>query len=143
VFTEPMLCALAFVLLAGVSAVETPFQVVVHRSNPVVTVTRAELSAMYMKRRRSWPDGEAVVPVDQPARSSLREDFARTVHGKSVAYVTRYWQRVIFSGRGIPPAEVRSSAAALAIVRTQRGAVAYIDAHAPTGEGVKVIAVTP
>ena len=138
-----MLCALAFVLLAGVSAVEFPFRVVVHRSNPVVAVTRAELSAMYMKRLRSWPGGEEIVPIDQPARSSVREDFARAIHGKSVAYVTRYWQRVIFSGRGVPPAEARSSAAALAIVRTQRGAVAYIDARTPAGEDVKVIAVTP
>lgn len=134
------------VLLLMVSAAvaeELPFRVVVHASNPVVSVTRAELSAIYMKRRRSWPDGTEIVPIDRPPTSRLRERFSRDVHGKSVAYVTRYWQRLIFSGRAVPPREVRSEAAVLELVRRNAEAVGYVDARTPLGDGVKAIAVRP
>jgi ABC-type phosphate transport system substrate-binding protein len=139
-----MLRVLVLLLMAGVAvAEELPFRVVVHASNPVVSVTRAELSAIYMKRMRSWPDGTEILPVDQPAFSRLRERFSRAVHGKSVAYVTRYWQRLIFSGRAVPPRELRSDEAVLELVRRNAEAVGYVDARTPLGEGVKAIAVTP
>jgi len=135
---------LVLLLIAGVAvAEELPFRVVVHESNPVVAVTRAQLSAIYTKRTRSWPDGMEIFPVDHLPASRLRERFSRTVHGKSVAYVTRYWQRLIFSGRAVPPRELRSDAAVLTLVRSNAEAVGYVDARTPLSDGVKAIAVRP
>ncbi|HEU4886659.1 MAG TPA: phosphate ABC transporter substrate-binding protein [Thermoanaerobaculia bacterium] len=139
-----MLRALVLLLMAGVVvAEELPFRVVVHASNPVVSMTRAELSAIYMRRTRSWPDGTEILPIQQPAASRLHEPFSRAVHGKSGAYVTRYWQRLIFSGRAVPPRELRSDAAVLDFVRRNAGAVGYVDARTPLSDGVKAIAVRP
>ncbi len=142
-----ILAAASFLSPAAANAqpaqADLPFQVVVNRDNPVDSIPRKELSAIFMRRTRSWPDGEDILPIDSPARSALREDFSRTIHGKSVAFVTRYWQRVIFSGRGIPPVEAASDAAVLELVARNRGAVGYVDAATPLGAGVKAIAVTP
>ena len=138
-----MLSVLAFVLMVGVSAADAPFQVIVHRANPVTSISRAELSAIYMKRARSWPDGMEIIAVEQPARSRVREQFSRVVHGKSVAFVTRYWQRLIFAGRGVPPPELKSTEAIIDFVRARRGSIGYIEAGTSPGDGVKVIAVTP
>src|ERR1044071_1208401 len=99
------------------------FRIVVHRDNPIESITRAKLSAIYMKRTRSWGDGREIVPVDQPASSPVRERFSRSIHGKNVAYVTRYWQRLIFSGRGIPPRQLPDDAAGLGFVEGQPGGV--------------------
>ena len=122
---------------------EQPFRVVVHRSNPIASLTRAELSAIYMKRTRSWHDGREILAVDQPAVSRVRERFSQTIHGKNVAYVTRYWQRLIFSGRGIPPRQLPNNAAVLDFVKTNRDAIGYIGRDTAPGDGVKVITVTP
>lgn len=119
------------------------FHVIVHPSSAVSSLTRAELSAIFMRRTRSWPDGTEVQPVEPPSRSNVREEFSRAIHGKSVAYVTRYWHRVIFSGRGVPPAELPSDAAVIAFVRTHRGAIGYIDRDTPPGDDVKILAVAP
>ena len=119
------------------------FNVVVHRDNPTTSITRAELSAIYMKRTRSWRDGSEIVPVDQPASSRVRERFSRAIHGKNVAYVTRYWQRLIFAGRGIPPRQLQNDAAVLELVKNSRGAIGYIAGDPPPGGGVKVLPVTP
>lgn len=135
-----MAFVLALVLMANASAADAPFRVVVHRANPVTSMTRAQLSAIYMKRVRSWGDGAEIVPVEQ---SSVREPFSRSIHGKSVAYVTRYWQRLIFAGRGVPPAELRSRDAVVEFVKSHRGAIGYLDTRAALSDEVKVIAVVP
>ena len=127
---------------AAAGADEPAFRVVVHRDNPMTSITRAELSAIYMKRMRNWRDGRAIVPVDQPSSSRARELFSRAVHGKNVAYVTRYWQRLIFSGRGIPPRQLQGDAAVLALVKNNRDAIGYIAPETPTN-GVKVLQVMP
>lgn len=145
-----MLCELALVAMMLLSAANAPparadvrFQVVVHRSNPVVSLSRAQLSALFMRRTRRWPDGTDVRPVEPPARSRTREEFSRAIHGKSLAYVTRYWHRVIFAGRGVPPDDLESDAAVLEFVKSQRGAIGYVDAETPPGDDVKILAVTP
>ena len=139
-----MLRALALVVLVVSSVAPPPpaasFQVVAHRANPASSLSRSELSAIFMKRTRSWPDGTEITPVEQRA---LRERFSRSIHGKSVAFVTRYWQRVIFAGRGVPPPELPNDAAMLEFVKNRRGAIGYIAGNTPPGDDVKVIAVRP
>lgn len=133
------------VMLAATAACagEEAFRVVVHRNNPIESITRAELSAIYMKRTRSWRDGSEIVPADQPVSSAVRERFSRSIHGKNVAYVTRYWQRLIFSGRGIPPRQLQNDAAVLELVKNRRDAIGYIARDTPPGDGVKVLPVKP
>jgi ABC-type phosphate transport system substrate-binding protein len=120
-----------------------PFRVIAHPSVSATSLSRAEVSAIFMRRTRSWRDGTEVRPVEQPSRAPVRETFSHAVHGKSVAYVTRYWHRVIFAGRGVPPVELASDTAVMEYVKTHRGAIGYIDGIMPPGDGVKTIAVTP
>lgn len=129
------------VVPAGVPRSEPSFLVVVHRSNPVSSLTRVELSTIMMKRTRRWPDGEPVVPVDRRASAPLRDDFSKAVHGKSTAYVVRYWQRLIFSGRAVPPRELDGNEAVIAFVEANRGAIGYVSRDAEIDERVKVVAV--
>lgn len=121
---------------------ELAFRVVVNKANPVSSLTRAELSAIFMRRVRSWPDGTEIRPLDQRVEARVRERFSRAVHGKNVAYVIRYWQRLIFAGRGIPPPEVPSAAAVIRLVSANRGAIGYIDDATPIAGELKVIEVT-
>jgi hypothetical protein len=143
----PALVLAAAMLLLPASGVQqgTParFRVVAHAAVPASPLARSEISAIFMLRTRAWRDGSPIVPVDQPARAAARERFSEAVHGKSVAYVTRYWHRVIFSGRGIPPRELPNDAAVLDFVRRTPGAIGYVDAATPLPAGVKEIAVTP
>lgn len=125
------------------SVPDRPFDVVVNRSNPLSSLTRAELSAIFMKKVRSWPDRSEVLPVDQALTARVRGQFSHSIHGKSVAYVTRYWHRLIFAGRDIPPRQVDSNAAVVDFVKANRGAIGYVDAGTSLVYEVKVIVVTP
>jgi ABC-type phosphate transport system substrate-binding protein len=141
------LVLVATIFLSAADALQqrqaVPFRVIAHPSTTVSSLNRAQLSAIFMRRTRSWRDGTEVRPVEPPSRSRVREQFSRAVHGKSVAYVTRYWHRVIFAGRGVPPEELPSDAAVLAFVKTNRGAIGYVDGATLPGGDVKVITVTP
>ncbi|MHB0972106.1 MAG: type 2 periplasmic-binding domain-containing protein [Thermoanaerobaculia bacterium] len=135
------LLVVTLMISAGVPPRELSFVVIVNRSNALTSVSRGELSAIMMKRTRSWPDRAEIVPVDQPAASPLRESFSRAVHGKRAAYVVRYWQRLIFSGRAVPPRELAGDAAVIEFVRSNAGAIGYVNGTGSIDE-VKVLTVT-
>jgi ABC-type phosphate transport system substrate-binding protein len=118
-----------------------PFHVIVNASNPISTIPRAQLSAIFLKKLSRWPSGIDVVPVDQLAESTVREQFSHAVLGKNTAYVIRYWHRLIFAGRGIPPREVGGDEDVIEIVRKERGAIGYVTRTASLPADVKTIEV--
>ena len=72
--------------------------------------------------------------------SPVRSHFSNAILKRSVAAVRSYWQQRIFSGRGVPPPEVDTEAAAVRYVRQNRGGVGYVSSTADIRE-VKVLAV--
>lgn len=143
-----MLCELglvAAILLTAAdvrpAASDLPFHVIVNRSNRVTALTKAEVSAIFMRRVRSWPGGAEIVPVQPPAASELRHEFTRAIHETTVAFVIRYWQRLIFAGRALPPLELPGDTDVIALVRKTPGAIGYVRDAPP--EDVKTIMVKP
>jgi len=134
---------LAFVVLAlstSVPAASQQVVMVVHPATNVTSVSKAELSKIYLKRLRSWTSGEHVAPVDQ-IPGPLRETFSREVHGRSVITIEIFWKRMIFSGRAVPPPEAGNDEAVLEFVRSTPGAVGYVSPEA-TLRGVRRLTVT-
>lgn len=124
-------------------ALTLPFRVIINRANPARSISRQDLSAIFTRRVRRWPNGTQVLPADLAPGSRVRQRFSRAIHGKSVAYVIRYWHRLIFSGRGVPPPDFSSEKALIEYVKENPGAIGYVDILAPLDEGVREIAVTP
>jgi ABC-type phosphate transport system substrate-binding protein len=120
------------------AAEETEFRVVVHPSNAVETMTRQEVSDIFLKKATKWPDGSTIQPVDLGDRSPVRDKFSRWAHGKATAAVAAYWQQQIFSGRGTPPTQKRDDDEVLAHVRGSSQGVGYVSSAA-SSSGVKVV----
>lgn len=117
------------------------FKIVVNDDNPTTAITKNDLSACFLKESRSttWINGTPVVPVDQALNSEIREAFSQEIHDRDAASIRSYWQRQIFSGRGVPPTEKTSDEEVLAFVRANPGAVGYVSADAELTQGVKVL----
>ena len=137
-----MAWVLAFSVASSVtgSATASDFKLVAHPSVPVTSLSRAELSAVFLKKTSKWPDGTPIVPVEPDHDSSLRLAFCRTVHDKTVAMIDSYWQKQVFSGRSSPPLTKASDAEVIAYVRGARGAVGYVSSGADLA-GLKEIRV--
>lgn len=133
---------LMIALAAGLAPVAeaAKFKVVVHPDNATLSMSRADVSALFLKKTVRWPDGSPVAAVDQTDTSTVRADFCAAVHKKHAAAIRSYWQQQIFSGRDTPPLSKSNDAQVLEYVRTHRGAVGYVSDSATTA-GVKVVEV--
>jgi len=125
------------------AAAQQGFVVIVHPSNPVSSQSADELSRIFLKKTAKWENGARVEPVDLAASSAVRARFSQMVHGKGTAAISAYWQKMIFSGREVPPAELGTAAEVIAFVASHRGGVGYVAEGAALGEGVKAIRISP
>ncbi len=137
-----MVSAVLVFLLAG-TAVAQNLKMVVHASNPVSSLSRSDVSDMFIKKKPKWESGADVQPVDQKAASAVRAEFTKTVLRKSMGAVQSYWTSQIFSGRSVPPQEAAGDAAVLEWVQSNPGGIGYVSAGAAiAGHDVKVVAIT-
>lgn len=137
-----ILAAVVLMTVGDVVAAKPEFVVVINESNPISSVNTDQLARCFMKELSTWSTGDPVVPVDQAASSPVREAFSKAIHGRDVAAVKSFWQRQIFSGSGVPPAELATDAEVLDFVRATPGAIGYVAASTPLGNGVKALPIT-
>ena|SRR5438874_4375358 len=135
-----IVAALLMLASASVWAQEKGYKVIVNSSNPLVSISRDNVSRIFLKKTTKFPNGLGASPVDLSVNSSTRESFSKDVHGKPASAVDAYWQQLIFSGRDVPPAQ-KSEGGAIEFVRSNENGIAYVSAGADTA-GVKVVKVT-
>lgn len=131
------LCAL---LVSAPAGADEAYRIVVNPGNPAVTVDRAEMARLFMKKIPAWPNGTPVAAVDQPRTAPVRASFSKDVHKKDADSVAAYWATQVYSGRDVPPPVKRSDDEVLEFVRQTPGGVGYVSADASL-RGVKVVAL--
>lgn len=136
-----LVAAFALLLSLAVPAHAAGVKVVVHASNSVDSISKTKVADLFLKRVTRWENGRAVTPVDQSEKSPLRTAFTKDLLSKEVAWVKSYWQKMIFSGRATPPAELPSDREVLELVRTTPDAIGYVSDAAVLPGGVKVLTV--
>jgi ABC-type phosphate transport system substrate-binding protein len=139
--TFPQRVLVFLALTASVGAEELAYKLVVNAANPQKAVTRKQVSAFFLKKQPSWPDGTAVSPVEQSAASPIRAAFSKQVVGQSIGAVLNYWQQQIFSGRDVPPPVKGSDQEVMAFVQANRGAIGYVSLGTTPLDGTKVLKI--
>jgi hypothetical protein len=124
--------ALMLVLHAGASGpavgepgMPTAMAIVVGVDSPIRDLTPDVLREVYMRRRRVWPDGRRVMPVNLPADDPLRSSFSAHILGRRPRELVGYWNRLYFEGIR-PPLVLRSPAAICAYLASEPGGVGYV-----------------
>lgn len=125
--------------LTAAPAARADYYIVVGESSPVVTLSQNEVLQLFMGRSRSYPDGRPAVAYDI-ADDALRGGFYRSLTGMSLAQVTSYWARLMFSGRSLPPQRVSSEAAMAVRVERDPKAIGWLP-EAPKRSGLRTILV--
>jgi hypothetical protein len=130
------------VFIAVVAAAQTTeYKVVTHPTNSISSISKKDLSWLFLKRRTSWSNGDLAKPIDQSPTSEVRVSFTTEVMGRSIRQVESHWNAQVFSGKSSPPKIAKSDQEVLELVRTIPGAVGYVSADADLN-GVKVLEVT-
>ena len=136
-----LLAAGLFMLPLPAESGEEPFRIIVHKDNPVESLSEAEVAGIFLKKTTRWEDGSVIHPVDQPASSPVRRAFSMGMLQKTVHTVQAYWRQRIFAGRAVPPPEREGDAGVVAFVAQDPKAIGYVRPGAEHS-GVKVLAVS-
>jgi len=114
------------VLSSGLLAQAGQYKIVVNKDNPVSSLSQKEISNLFLKKVTKWSNGLTVQPVDLVESSAIRENFSKEIHNRKVSSIKAYWQKQIFSGRKVPPAEKKSNREILTYVQNNPSAVGYV-----------------
>jgi ABC-type phosphate transport system substrate-binding protein len=126
-----LLVALVSLLVAGARVaadVENPnVVVVVSAKSPITTLSRGELTDMFLGRESHFPDGRHIVPIDQREGSPARSEFNSAYLGRSAAEVKAHWSKAIFTGRGSPPRMVSDSEQLRRLIASDPSTIGYLE----------------
>jgi ABC-type phosphate transport system substrate-binding protein len=104
--------------------------IVMNPKSAVSTMTADQVSAIFLGKNAALPSGGAAAAVDLPDGAPAKEYFYSKVAGKSSAQVKAAWARLVFSGKGVPPKEIATSADVKKFVASNPDAIGYIEKSA-------------
>jgi len=101
--------------------------VVVNAESSTPALSQSQVIDIFLGRYRSFPNGGAATPIDQPESSAIKADFYRRLVNKEPNDINAYWARLIFSGRTSPPLQTNRSVDVPELLVRHPGGVAYME----------------
>lgn len=123
-------------LIALPPAAMAELVIVANPQNPVKSLPPSQAAQVFLGGSVSF------TPIEQPDHSSIRAEFYKKVLEKEPAQVQATWSKLVFTGKGKPPKECKSSTEVKKAVSENVNAIGYIEKSA-VDETVKVIATVP
>lgn len=139
--TWPRRFATVLLLALGSATAAADVVVVVSPENPLSSLTRRQVADIFLGKSQRFPDGRSAVPLDQAAGSAAQAQFYQLVSDKRATEIKAYWAKMIFTGRGQPPAAVGDDAQMKQALAADPNAIGYLDQQA-VDASVKVLSVS-
>ncbi|MBL8507331.1 hypothetical protein [Chitinimonas sp. JJ19] len=126
-----VLCAI------GVLAAQAEPVLVAGSKSPAVSFSRQQVQDIYYLRLKEFPGGGVIVPLMLGA-GPVRQDFLDKVLNKSEAQLKSHWARLNFTGKGVAPQQVASTAELKRLLAANPHMVGYLD-RAEADASVKIL----
>jgi ABC-type phosphate transport system substrate-binding protein len=124
--TRLLILALALTILApsSIAGQEVRVAVIVHPKRHA-ELSVEEVAQIYLRRKRFWDDGSAIVPLNLPSGTPLRAHFSERVLYQTEPRLADYWNRQYFYGI-LPPTTLASTEAVRRYVASDPNAIGYV-----------------
>jgi ABC-type phosphate transport system substrate-binding protein len=122
----------------AMAAAKADVVVVVSAKCAVSTLSKDQVTDIFLGKTARFPDGAQAVPIDQTEGSPARDEFYAKFANKSPAQLKAHWTKIIFTGRGQPPKSVANSVEVRKLIAANPQAISYIERSA-VDSTVKVI----
>jgi len=116
--------------------------VIVSARSNISMLSADQVAEIFLFQTNRFPNGNEVVPIDQDLGSPLRNEFYSKVTHRTPALVKAHWARLIFTGRGQPPAEVDGNAAMRRMIAENPGMIGYVERTA-LDSSVRAVLIVP
>lgn len=114
---------------------------IVSQKNPLDSLTTKELQDYFMKKDRTWPNGNAVRFFDHRDDNKIRKVFLDKYIKKTSREVELYWiGEKIYTGH-IAPIQITSDSMMVKMVSRFPGGIGYVSKKFPLPKTVKIITV--
>ncbi len=117
------------------------FVIIVNKANDVSTLSKSQISRMFLKKTFNWENGSEIQPIDLNARNDIRKAFTQKVHGRNLHSIKNYWQQMIFAGRSVPPLEKATEKQIIDFVSSNPDSIGYVSPKSDLKD-VKIVEVT-
>jgi ABC-type phosphate transport system substrate-binding protein len=121
------LCLSPALALVPDAALAAELAVIVSARSNISMLSADQVAEIFLFQTNRFPNGNEVVPIDQDLGSPLRDEFYSKVTHRTPALVKAHWARLIFTGRGQPPAEVDGNAAMRRMIAENPGMIGYVE----------------
>jgi ABC-type phosphate transport system substrate-binding protein len=124
---------LAYAVLLGLGPAATPtaaeLSVAIYTGTKgtVKKLTREQLRDIFFARQTKWPDGTSVRVFVLPDQHPLHIRFAKEALGVYPYQLRSTWDRMVYSGTGVPPTVVESVEDLRRQLEETPGAIGYIE----------------
>lgn len=124
--TGRLIILMAGLLLGTLSHAE--LVVILHPAISINKLTKEEVARIFMKKSKTLPNGEEVIPLSQASRPEVNEQFFADITGQERMQRDAYWARLLFTGKGRPPEDAKNDKNVKERVASDRRYIGYIDA---------------
>ena len=121
--------------------VEAETLVVTADNSQLASLSKSDVRQLYMGNTKT-AEGHKVMLLDMPEGSAERQSFYHRVAGKNESQLKSYWARMIFTGKGTPPMQVRDSGEMVRKLKGNPQALGYMQAS-DLKPGLKVLLRLP
>jgi ABC-type phosphate transport system substrate-binding protein len=114
--------------LLSAPQVQADLLVIVHKSNPLVSLSENEVRKIFLGRMRLFPrTSKEILSVDQEASMASQRFFYKTLMNMDTAQLSSYRASYLFSGKGRIPETVDSDLNMLRVISENPAAIGYVD----------------
>lgn len=140
---KTMTISIVAILILGLcSVVMAETVMIVNTANPQTSITKGQISNIFLGSATKWSNGQKAAPVDQPKSTAPGKAFLANIVGMSEADYKKLWVEKMLSGQAEPMPVKPTDDDVIKFVKDNPGAVGYIDsANLKADSGVKAIAI--
>jgi len=131
--------ALGLFLAMAPAALAGGFEVIVSKSVPAASVSKAELKAIFLGEKVKW-DATRYIKVAVPEDAALFKEFLQNVVGKTPSQFDTHWQNLVFTGKAALPRSFTDPGQLVDYVAGHSGAIGVV-AAGKAGASVKTISI--
>lgn len=120
------LCLLLALWVAMPSAADGPLAPYVGQDPSNTALSHEQLREIFFVRQSKWQDGTPIRVFVLPDSHPLHVRFAKEILGVYPYQLRSAWDRMLFSGTGVPPTVVDSAEQMRRRVEETQGAIGYL-----------------
>ena len=114
-----------FLLFAINIYAKDDFVVAVSKESKINRLLKNDIAKIFLSKIKSFPDGNRAIPLEINDKE-LQAIFYKQITNKNKKQLLKYWAKMIFTGKGIPPKKFEKIKELLEFVKQNKNAITYL-----------------